>query len=262
MTKLSGPPLPAAVKPLVRNRFVAPSGEVVFTAACFEGDNWSLGPLQWPEDVEKNPELSGRLAEALLGIRANTAFAPNPTAFNGKVIDPPSLNRMLKLRNGSVYLHRNQDHPGDATFLRYPRTAGIFSAGGCGVVVLIYKSNLLFGHAGRESLLDRRRVETEGVEEGRRRDLIDHELVPHDDVVDDVGLRRVIGRVVLVIVLGRVEHRAAVAAVAHRLAQGGEIELVIVVSGVREKGTVLHPLEVLDAEYHRVARALTELCRG
>jgi hypothetical protein len=165
------------IPPLVNNKIEVPGTNIVFSAACFGGQSdkdWSLGPLQKPSDVAKNPELSRRVNDALWSIGVETAYAPNPTAFNGKVILPPNLHERLKL--GEVWIYRNKAEPADATFLHYPRTAGVFSAGGCGMLVIAYKDKLLFGHAGRESLTDRKRVMTEGKEEGRRKDLVDNML--------------------------------------------------------------------------------------
>lgn len=163
---------PVSIDPLVDNEFLTPDGRVAFSASCFEGNNWSLAPLQKSEDVKKNPELAARINVALHGLGARIAFAPNPTKFNGLVIPPMQLIYGLNL--GEVTLRRHRDHPADATFLRYPGNAGIFSAGGCGVVVIAYKDTLMFGHAGRESLVDRDRVLTEGLVESRPKDLIDN----------------------------------------------------------------------------------------
>ncbi len=166
--------LPPPIKPLVHNWFRTADRSVVFSAACFEGNNWSLKPLQESGDEKKHPELAARLNNALYGIGATTALAPYPAEANGKVVHPPELYKHIKL--GPVYLYRNKERPADATFLPYYKWAGIFSAGGCGVVVISYKNQLMFGHAGRESLLDRTRVKTEGREHGRSKDLIDNML--------------------------------------------------------------------------------------
>lgn len=162
------------IPPLVRFPFTVPWSKTRFTVACFEGTDWSLGPLQEPEDVAKNRALATRINDALHGLGATIAYAPNPTAFNGEVISPVDLDRNLKL--GEVHMRRNRSWPADSTFLIYPGNAGVFSAGGCGVIVIGYRNDLLFGHAGRESLLDRHYVETEGAARSRPADLIDNML--------------------------------------------------------------------------------------
>jgi hypothetical protein len=148
--------------PLVINRFTSEGGSS-FSAACFEGTGWSLGPLQKATDVHKNLALASSVRRAMENINATCAYAPNPTRFNGKIIDPQLLTEFLSLGNG-IYLRRNQAEPADGTFLRFPREAGIFSAGGCGVVVMMYKEIILFAHAGRDCLLDRTWVKSEGAE--------------------------------------------------------------------------------------------------
>ncbi|MBP9711124.1 MAG: hypothetical protein KBD50_02620 [Candidatus Pacebacteria bacterium] len=170
------------IEPLVKSCFKVPGSTVQFTAACFEGSNWSLGPLQEPEDVAKNPDLAERLNNALRGLGATIAMAPNPTAFNGQVISPVDLTRNLKL--GEVHMRCNRSWPADATFLHYYGNAGVFSAGGCGVMVIGYRNQLMFGHAGRESLIDRRCVETEGQDRSRSGDLVDNMLDALDVDID------------------------------------------------------------------------------
>ncbi|MDZ4225901.1 MAG: hypothetical protein U1C66_00220, partial [Patescibacteria group bacterium] len=112
------------IVPLVHNRIVVPGSDVVFSAACFEGNDWSLGPLQRPEDVEKNPSLAHRVGCAVHGLSGRKVYAPNPTKFNAAIIQPWNLDRELILPM-DVHLYRNQDHPADGTFLRMPTDAGI-----------------------------------------------------------------------------------------------------------------------------------------
>jgi hypothetical protein len=148
------------LSPLVYNRFTVHGSGVEFSASCFQGKDWSLGPLQKPEDVEKHPTLAAKVNAAVGGLGGRRAYAPNPTKFNAQIITPSRLNHLLRL--GDVDLYRNQDRPADGTFLVAKGDAGIFSAGGCGVLVVAYKNYLIFAHAGRECVLDRTRVETLG----------------------------------------------------------------------------------------------------
>jgi hypothetical protein len=147
----------AELTPLVRNDFSIPGTDVSFTTACFEGSDWSLAPLQYPEDAEKHPDLAHRLRSAMRHLGADRVFAPSPAKFNGQIILPERLNRIINLGH-KVLLLRNKDVPADGTFLRSSRDAGIFSAGGCGLLVAAYRGELIFAHAGRDCVLDRERV--------------------------------------------------------------------------------------------------------
>jgi hypothetical protein len=166
---------PRVIEPLVKNWFHVPGGgnSPTFTAACFRGANWSLKPLQRPADARApaNADLVSRLNDALLGLGAEIALAPYPgEKFTGRVVSHHYLEYHLKL--GGVYLWRNRDIWADSVALFRPKISGIFSAGGCGIVVMAYKDQLLFGHAGRESLLDRMEVLTNGRKKMRPKSLI------------------------------------------------------------------------------------------
>lgn len=165
-----------AVTPLVRNRIWVPGSELSFSAACFggEGQQWSLGPLQEPDDVRKHPELAAAVREAVRHLGADRVWAPNPTAFNGEIVQPIELSRVLKLGKG-VILFRHKERMADGTFLRHPEDAGIFSAGGCGVIVAVLHDRMLFAHMGRECLIDRVRVTT-GKASRRRESVVDGAL--------------------------------------------------------------------------------------
>ena len=144
---------------VVRNELTVPRGALYFTAACFAGPGkeWSLAPLQEPGDVKKNPVLTGKLRKAMVSLGADRLYAPSPVKANGEIIEPTMLNRPFVLGNG-ILLFRNPKVPADGTFLRGAGDAGIFSAGGCGVIVATLNDRLIFAHAGRESLIDRERV--------------------------------------------------------------------------------------------------------
>lgn len=163
----------------VRNELTVPRGALYFTAACFAGPGkeWSLAPLQEPGDVKKNPVLVGKLREAVTLLGADRLYAPTPIASNGisngEIINPAQLSRVFIL-GGGVVMFRNPKVPADGTFLRGAGDAGIFSAGGCGVIVAILGDRLIFAHAGRESLIDRDRVLGE---QGRRRESVVDSIV-------------------------------------------------------------------------------------
>jgi hypothetical protein len=150
----------AELTPLVRHDFKSPDG-ISFSAACFQGpgNEWSLAPLQQPQDVEANPVLSHKIRSAMRNLGADRIYAPSPVKFNGEIVLNEHLNKILDLGH-KVLLFRNKDVPADGTFLRSSRDAGIFSAGGCGVIVATLGEHMIFAHAGRECVIDRGRVIT------------------------------------------------------------------------------------------------------
>lgn len=158
--------------PLVRNSFTSLEG-IRFTTACFQGpgNEWSLGSLQEPEDVTKQPGLTKRLRDAMRHLGADRVYAPSPVKFNGKIIRPTELSRVFNLKGG-VLLFRNASMPADGTFLRADGHAGVFSAGGCGLTVAILRDHLIFAHTGRDCVIDRERVLT-GVPSRAKESVVD-----------------------------------------------------------------------------------------
>ncbi len=152
---------------------------IAFTVACFSGYDWSLRVLQRSGDENIHPEYSRMLGEALQSIDGTgpqQIYAPTPTRFNAKVILSSVLRHdaPIMLPCG-IPLWRNLEMPADGTFLG-PSEAGIFSGGGCGMVVAALDGYVVFAHAGRESLLDREFVLSHGLRRGRPADLIDNML--------------------------------------------------------------------------------------
>lgn len=163
----------AGIKPLVHTCITVPGGRLVFSSACFPGDHWSLKRLREPEDGLRHAVFAEEVGCALRGIGVRRAYAPNPTEFNGALIEPHELHFPILLPHG-VVMYRNTAQPADATYLTKSGDAGIFSAGGCGMVVVAWGELLLFAHAGRESLLDRSEVCTQGAQRGRPQGLVDN----------------------------------------------------------------------------------------
>ena len=165
----------SAIPPLVENKFTTREG-ITFTAACFEGKEWSLAPLQKAEDAGIHAAFALKLGTALSGLGAKRVYSPNPTKFNGEIIQPEILERTILLPglHWTVHLYRNQGVPADGTFLVKAGDAGIFSAGGCGKIIAAYGKKLLMAHAGRECLIDRREVLTLGKERSRSQDLVEN----------------------------------------------------------------------------------------
>lgn len=160
------------IKPLVCNPVVVPGGPT-YSAACFGGDDWSLAPLQQAGDQHKAPNLARRVGQALHGLGARYAYAPSPVKFNGKIIPPDVLTEEIPL--WQMMMYRNKEAPADGTWLSSPSSAGIFSAGGCSMVVATLGEELIFAHAGRDCIIDRKRILTQGREQGRHREsLVDN----------------------------------------------------------------------------------------
>lgn len=156
------------IVPLVSNIFNVPDSILRFEAACFGNSDWSLRNLQKAGDEKVNSAFAAQLGSALSGLSAKRAFAPNPTEFNAAYIAPEHLQYEIILP-GPVRLYRNKERPADATLLERPGDAGIFSAGGCGVIVVTLGNKMIFAHSGRESLIDRTWVKTKGATSGRAR---------------------------------------------------------------------------------------------
>lgn len=161
----------AELTPLVRTDFTVPGSGISFTTACFEGKDWSLAPLQKAEDVATHQVLAHKVRSAMRHLGADRVFAPSPVTFNARIVLPEALTRVIPLGH-KVFLFRNKEAPADGTFLRSSRDAGIFSAGGCGMIVAAYRDALIFAHAGRECVLDRVRVESHGVARSRDRESV------------------------------------------------------------------------------------------
>ena len=158
------------------DHFTVPGGTTRFLSACFAGTDWSLGPLYEPQDAYKHPDLAARVGRALAGLVAINVYAPNPTAFNGEILLRKNLTDVFGLGSG-VLLHRKREPKADGVFLTDKGDAFTFSGGGCGMVVVSLRTDLIAAHAGRESLLDRQEVVTDGKEKSRERDLADNILV-------------------------------------------------------------------------------------
>lgn len=137
--------------------------DVPFTAVCTPGTGMelSLAPLQKPEDAAKSAglDLCMKLHTILHPHGAERLLAPTPTEANGEIIEPTNLSKVFLVGSG-MRMFRNPEAPADGTFLRNRGDAGIFSVSGCGVIVAAMGDRLIFAHAARNSLIDRRRVLT------------------------------------------------------------------------------------------------------
>jgi hypothetical protein len=145
--------------PIVHHYSEVPGSLTRFSTACFagEGMEWSMKLLQKPEDVFRHPAFAHDLRAALREMGAVRAFAPTPTEFNGVIIGQDALTDRFDLGEGMT-VHRNILMPADGTFLKSAGDAGIFSASGCGVIMAALGQYLVFAHAGRDCLIDRKRI--------------------------------------------------------------------------------------------------------
>jgi hypothetical protein len=130
---------------------------VIIMGKTFKGGvtdmNWSLKPLQRPEDAMMNRELCSRLAITFGAMGVSRVFAPSPVAFNAAFVRTSSLRTEIKL-SSNVSMFRNGAIPADVVTLE-PGEAGAFSAGGCPLIVASNGRRLTMAHAGRNCLLDR-----------------------------------------------------------------------------------------------------------
>ena len=163
------------IKPLVLNTISTP-GAPTYSAACFEGSDWSLAPLQRSGDQRKAPNLAHRLNEAVLELGARYAYAPSPAKFNGKIIRPHKLMQE-QMHLGEILLYRNPDAHADGTWLLSPGNAGIFSAGGCSMIVATMGQEMIFAHAGRDCVIDRTRITSRSRVQGRHNESVVHSIV-------------------------------------------------------------------------------------
>ena len=149
----------AEITPLVKNRLSTPGGKTVFTAACFSGTDkeWSLAPLQEPGDPARHPQLTHKIRSAMRHLGADRIYAPSPVDFNGVIIRPAELSRVMVLGH-VILLLRNGNLKADGTFLRSGGDAGAFSAWGCSVIAATFGEHLIFAHAGRDCVINRKRV--------------------------------------------------------------------------------------------------------
>lgn len=165
------------IEPLVSATSEVP-GQPRYTVACFEGSDWSLAPLQRAGDEKKAPELAGKINRAGRSLGARLMFGPTPVEFNGELARPDTLMKE-RIPLGDIMLYRNPAVPADGTWLTDKGHAGVFSAGGCSLVVATLRQDMVFAHAGRDCVLDRTRILTCNRKAGRH----------HESVVDSIVSR-------------------------------------------------------------------------
>lgn len=136
-------------------------GGLRMSAACFYGGyNWSLSPLQRPEDAKHHLALCASLYDALRGLGVNRAYAPRTLNFNAKVGHPAEISKMFVLGPG-LLMFRDAAQPMDGTTLRFEEDALIYTAGGCALTVATLKKLAVGAHTGQRSVIDSGRIRGE-----------------------------------------------------------------------------------------------------
>lgn len=169
-------PVAPRIDPLVENKITTPEG-IKVSALIFPGNMWSLKGMYKQEDVFEwdnnrrwHSDFAFMLASAYVRANAQHVYAPTP-GFNGEILWRSDFRTVIDLPY-RTFLHRNRDLPADGCHLSKAGHAGAFSAGGCGIVLAAYGQDLVFAHAGRETILDRHEVITLGKEKSRPRSFV------------------------------------------------------------------------------------------
>lgn len=137
-----------------------------FTAALIGGRDWSLRNLY---GANPDRELALELGQALKPLGAEQVYAPTP-GFNAEFVEREQLTDFVHLTRypdmDSMRIWRNKSLLADCASLHHPGAAGVFSGGGCPMMVATHGRHMLFAHAGRGSVLP---AHVEGVDQKGRR---------------------------------------------------------------------------------------------
>lgn len=115
--------------------------------------NWSLKPIQEPDDALRCGELTRGLRAALCSIGAKTAYAPNVAVMSAIVVPAEKLKKQILLEKHAC-LYRDKDVSADGVILP-PGTAFVMSGAGCPLIIASAGEHAVVAHAGRDSLIDR-----------------------------------------------------------------------------------------------------------
>lgn len=127
-------------------------GNTAFTATLFgKPNNWSLSQLTAQEESVRI-EFGARLGNVLWDLRVGNAFAPNPTKFTDRIINPRELTTSIPA--GAMRVRRNPNSPADGIPLE-GGDAYVVSPSSCPITVMVAGSNMLALHTGRDCLIDR-----------------------------------------------------------------------------------------------------------
>lgn len=135
-------------------------GQHMVTVAAFEPAdakiygplNWSLRPLQQPNDIHDHELLTSILSHVFFNMDTREVFAPDVSKMSGNIVLPADLTDKICL--GQANLHRNRQRPADGIFLKDDE-AFAMSAAGCPLILASAGSLFIAAHAGRDSLIDR-----------------------------------------------------------------------------------------------------------
>lgn len=132
-------------------------GENVVINAYGTPLDWTLRRLKKPEDARSESELCERLEWAIANLGAVTAvLAPSPMQFNGRVCAEEELTEAIKLPRGGLI---KRGAFADGVELK-PGQAFMMSSADCFLVVARSGKRVVAAHAGRDSVLNRKLIES------------------------------------------------------------------------------------------------------
>ncbi len=123
--------------------------------------NLSLKHLQRQENTFRNYEMMHLLHTIFSILEIEEAYAPHVSAQSANIVEAQDvrLNRIVLRGPGKKFLWRNNHLRADGLILP-PGKAFIMSASGCPVLIATGCGHMIVAHAGRESLIDRKFIET------------------------------------------------------------------------------------------------------
>lgn len=130
-----------------------------------DGYDWSLRGFKPSGEVE-NPDLAARIAIIARMLGAEDILAPYPTKMNSEITGTEKLKTSFELPLSDVHLWRGVE--ADGVRLQYAGDAFAMSAADCALVVVKWRTQMWAAHAGRDSLIDRTFIKTNGREQGKR----------------------------------------------------------------------------------------------
>lgn len=132
-------------------------GDVKVHAICVPPTerSWSLDPLYKVEDADR-ASLIAALNKELGALGVVRAYAPAAHLFSGKIASACELRQVIGLGDLSLYY----DHrvPADGVPLEVGE-AFVCGMSGCAATIAIGEGKCTVAHAGRDSLIDRKRYE-------------------------------------------------------------------------------------------------------
>ena len=141
-------------------------GNVLLKARMYSKPfNGSLSQLASP-DLYTRETFSRLLGDIHHEAQIGKAFAPNPTKFTDRIIEPSELTMTMPI--GKHVLYRNPERPADGVPLKAGEACFI-SPSSCPTTVMVGgDGRALVLHTGRDCLIDRHALENNAPAPGRR----------------------------------------------------------------------------------------------